>query len=103
MQQKSPKTDKNKGGKQKTQWDSNSGEVEVEMEVGGMVGERRLGRREAAILGSHILKTYLQQKGQGVVLSVCGGVLWWLLQSVEVRFWVGFICIDPQDSDHEQL
>lgn len=77
MRQKSQKTDKNQGGKQKTQWDSNSGGVG---EVGGEAGTGGRG-----ILGSHILRTYLQQKGQG---GGSGG---------------GGICIDPQDSDHEQL
>lgn len=47
-----------------------------------------------AILGSHNLRTYLQQKGQGGGGS--GG-------SGEGLFVVEFICIDPQDSDHEQL
>lgn len=55
------KTDKNQGGKQKTQWDSNSegsaGE-DGRWEVGGGT---RGGR-----LGSCSLRTYLQQKGQGL-------------------------------------
>lgn len=56
MQQKSQKADENQGGKQKTQWDSNS------------EGECRRGL--VAILGSNILRTYLQQKGQGLLVMV---------------------------------
>lgn len=57
MRQKSQKTDENQGGEQKTQWDSNSGGV-------GKGGVGKKGEGRVAIWGSHILRTYLQQKGQ---------------------------------------
>lgn len=69
MRQKSQKTDENQGGEQKTQWDSNNGGV------GGAQGTS--GEGWAAILGSHILRTYLQQKGQG-------GWWWWRRRSGRV-------------------
>lgn len=92
MRQKSQKTDKNQGGEQKTQWDSNSGGRSGKGKEGDG-GEGQPFRVWDPTSSGHIYN----RKDKG------GCCWWWWWSGRGFSSGVGFICIDPQDSNREQL
>lgn len=72
MRQKSQKTDKNQGGEQKTQWDSNSGEGSAE----GGLGRGDGGNFWDPTYSEHIYNRKDEGVGHGCGGGGQGGLVW---------------------------